>query len=131
MATIGDFNTIEIKIGKIVSAEKIPETDKLLRLMVDFGLKPFTFHAEGSPDHSLVTNGLGEEQDIRQVVSGIAPYFKDPSVLVGVFCAFVTNLEPRVIKGFESQAMILGIKTEENFSLLTPSHEVLPGSKAG
>lgn len=108
MVSIDDFGKIEIKVGKILSAEKIPETDKLLRLTVDFG-----------------------EENPRQVVSGIAQYTEDPAVLVGVFCAFVTNLEPRIIKGFESQAMILGIKTEENFSLLVPSTDVFPGSKAG
>ncbi|MDP2705217.1 MAG: methionine--tRNA ligase [Patescibacteria group bacterium] len=108
MATIDDFNATEIKIGKIISAEKIPETDKLLCLVVDFG-----------------------EENPRQVVSGIAPYFEDTETLVGICCAFATNLEPRIIKGFESQAMILGIKTEDNFSLLIPSHNVLLGSKAG
>jgi len=55
-----DFVKVEIKAGKILSAEKIPDTDKLLKLMVDF--------AEGTP---------------RQIVSGISLYFPDATVLVG------------------------------------------------
>ncbi len=81
-----DFKKLEIKIGKIISAEKIPDTDKLLLLKVDF--------SEESP---------------KQIVSGIAPYFPDPSNLVGVKCAFAANLEPRIIRGYESRGMILGV----------------------
>ncbi|MEK7179848.1 MAG: hypothetical protein AAB706_00045 [Patescibacteria group bacterium] len=132
MISIEDFQKVEIKIGKIVSAEKVLDTDKLLRLVVDFGLKPSTFHAEGSPDHSSVTNGPGEEQDIRQVVSGIAEFFPDPTALNGTSAPFVTNIEPRVIRGLESQAMILAVRSESGtFSFLYPSFEVPPGSKVG
>ena len=54
--SIDDFKKIEIKIGLILSAEKVPKTDKLLKLSVDLGLKPHS----GSPDHSALQNGLGE-----------------------------------------------------------------------
>lgn len=95
MITIDDFGKVEIRVGTILSAEPVPETDKLLKLSVDF--------AEGSP---------------RTVVSGIAKYFPDASLLVGKSCAFVTNLEPRTLKGIESQAMILAAHDEASFSLL-------------
>ncbi|MBU6431559.1 MAG: hypothetical protein KGJ58_04270 [Patescibacteria group bacterium] len=86
MISYESFKKLEIKIGKIISAEKIPDTDKLLLLKVDF--------AEKAP---------------RQIVSGIAPYFPDITNLVGVKCAFAANLEPRIIRGYESNGMILGV----------------------
>lgn len=103
-----DFAKVEIKVGKILSAEKIPATDKLLKLSVDF--------AEGAP---------------RQIVSGIALYFPDASVLVGKRCMFVTNLEPRVIKGHESNGMLFAVSTSDGaFSLLEPHADIPPGTKA-
>ncbi len=103
-----DFLKIEVKAGKILSAEKIPETDKLLKLSVDF--------AEATP---------------RQIVSGISIYFPDPTILVGKTCMFVTNLEPRMIKGFESNGMLFAVSTADgNFSLLEPNATIPPGTKA-
>lgn len=103
-----DFARVEIKSGKILSAEKIPETDKLLKLMVDFG--------EVSP---------------RQIVSGISMYFPDVATLIGRTCMFVTNLEPRTIKGFESNGMLFALSTPEgDFSLLEPNANIPIGTKA-
>lgn len=107
MISIDDFKKVEIKAGKILSAEKVPETDKLLRLTVDF--------AEETP---------------RQIVSGISAHFPDPSTLVGKTCTFITNLEPRTIKGLESNGMLLALSTETEFSLLEPSTPVPPGTTA-
>ena len=95
-------------MGKILSAEKVPETDKLLKLAVD----------------------LGEEKP-RQIVSGIALHFPDLSALVGKKCMFVVNLEPRLIRGIESQGMILAVSTEDGkFSLLEPNTEIPAGTRA-
>ncbi len=106
--TYDDFAKVEIKAGKILTAEKIPETDKLLRLTVDF--------AESSP---------------RQIVSGISMYFPDPNTLIGKTCMFVTNLEPRMLKGFESNGMLFALSTPDgNFSLLEPNSTIPPGTKA-
>ncbi len=108
MITLEDFKKIDIVVGKILSAEKIPDTDKLLKLSVDL--------AEGNP---------------RQIVSGISLYFPDCSVLVGRKCMFVANLETRVIRGIESQGMILAVSTEDGkFSLLEPNEEIPVGAKA-
>jgi len=108
MITLEDFKKVELAVGKILSAEKVPETDKLLKLSVDLG--------EPTP---------------RQIVSGISLYFPDCSVLVGKKCMFVANLEPRVIKGIESQGMICAVSTEEGlFSLLEPKDEIPAGTRA-
>ena len=108
MASIDDFKKIEISAGTIQSAERVPETDKLLRLSVDFG-----------------------EGESRTIVSGIASYVGDPENLVGTQCLFVTNLEPRMIRGIESNGMILALSNEEGvFSLVGPKTLVPPGTKA-
>ncbi len=105
---IEDFAKLELKLGKIISAEKVPDTDKLLRLEVD----------------------LGEEKP-RQIVSGIALYFRDISTLVGKKCMFVSNLEPRMIRGLESNGMIMALSTEDGkFSLLTIEGDIPVGTKA-
>ena len=105
MISIDDFKKLEIKIGQIISAEKVENTDKLLKLVVDFG-----------------------EETPRQIISGISEHFPDTQVLIGKKCAFATNLEPRVIKGFESQGMILAVSGDGFFSLLETQKEVPEGS---
>ncbi len=103
-----DFAKVELKVGKILSAEKIPDTDKLLKLSVDFS-----------------------EECPRQIVSGISLYFPEASVLVGKKCMFVTNLEPRKIRGYESNGMLLAVSTKEGvFSLLEPKDTIPPGTSA-
>lgn len=117
MITIDDFKKVEMKAGKIISAEPVEGSEKLLKLSVDFG----PHFAEGS-------EGAKEERDIRQVLSGIAKYIK-PEDLVGTTCAFVTNLEPRQMMGLESQAMIMAVSTDDRkFSLLKVSDDIPPGS---
>lgn len=107
MVSIDDFKKLEIKIGKILSAERVPETDKLLKLEVD----------------------LGEEKP-RQIISGIALYFDDIQTLVGKHCPFITNLEPRVIKGLESNGMIMAASSSDGgFSLLESSNNLPAGSE--
>jgi methionine--tRNA ligase beta chain len=108
MISLEEFKKIDIVVGRILSAEIIPETDKLLKLSVDLG--------EATP---------------RQIVSGIALYFPDCSVLVGKSCMFIANLEPRVIRGVESQGMVLAVSTEGGkFSLLIPNADIPPGTRA-
>ena len=106
--TLEDFKKIDITVGKILSAEKVPDTDKLLKLSVDLG------------------------EDIpRQIVSGISLFFPDCSLLVGKKCMFVTNLEPRVIRGLESNGMLFAVSGEDGaFSLLEPNDTIKVGSHA-
>ncbi len=120
MISIDDFHKIDIRVGKILSVEKIPETDKLLKLSVDLG-----------PSDAKAMEGEGTKIDIRQIISGIALYFPDPAILVGKKCMFIANLEPRTIRGFESQGMILAVSTEEGkFSLLEPNTDIPAGTRA-
>ena len=117
MITIDDFKKVEIRAGKIISAEVIEGSEKLLKLSVDFG--------------SASAEGFG---GTKQVISGIAK-FVSPEELVGITCAFVTNLEPRSMMGLESQAMIMAISGDlpaseagSFFSLLKVSENIPPGS---
>ncbi len=105
--TIDDFSKIEVQIGTVRSAERVPETDKLLRLTVDFG-----------------------EASLRQIVSGIAAYVAEPESLVNRQLAFVTNLEPRTIRGLESDGMLFAVGSDETFAFVTPDRPVPPGTSA-
>lgn len=125
-----DFAKVELKVGRILSVEPVPKSDKLLKLSVDF--------AEGVTPESPV--GVP-----RQILSGIAKFFPDPTKLVGKKCMFVTNLAPRKMMGMESDGMILavstdgvvgedGVMTAGEFSLLEPhgvnGGEIPVGTKA-
>ena len=131
-----EFKKVEITIGKIISAEKMPNADKLLILKVNFGLKPTEISVvqptEISTDASTVPVEPVKVPDIRQIVSGISAFFPEPEKLIGTQCAFVTNLEPRMIRGYESNGMILAVGGEngEPFSLFRMGDEILPGAQA-
>ncbi|HFC11113.1 MAG TPA: hypothetical protein ENJ75_02940 [Candidatus Kaiserbacteria bacterium] len=107
MATIDDLEKIEVRIGSVQSAERVENTDKLIRLMVDFG-----------------------EEEPRQIVSGVVEYVESPDELVGKQLAFVTNLEPRTICGVESNGMLFAVGKNDTFAFLTPSRPVPPGTGA-
>lgn len=122
MISYEDFKKVEIRAGKILSAEKIPDTDKLLKLSVDFA----------EMKEVVLEDSTKESRPVpRQIVSGIALYFPDPTVLIGKTCMFVTNLEPRTIRGFESNGMLFAVSNGEGgFSLLEPNGSILPGTMA-
>ncbi len=80
--TFDDFSKMDIRVGTILEAEKVPKADKLLKLKIDTGL------------------------DQRTVVSGIAEYYK-PEDIIGKQVSILVNLAPRKLKGIESQGMIL------------------------
>lgn len=107
MVSIDDVSNIEIRVGTIVSAEAVPETDKLVKLMVDLG-----------------------EAEPRQIVSGIRAYISSPEALVGKQLPFVTNLEPRTIKGLVSNGMLFAVGSDDSFAFLVPHKEVPPGTSA-
>lgn len=77
-----DFSKMDIRSGKIISAEPVPKTSKLLKLLIDTGI------------------------DKRTVISGIAEYYK-PEEIIGKQVCILVNLEPRKLRGIESQGMIL------------------------
>lgn len=105
MINIDDFAKLDIRMGTIISAEKIPEGDKLLKLQVD----------------------LGDES--RQIIAGIAENYPDPQELIGKQIPVIVNLEPRMLRGYESQGMMIATGDEDGTALLHPSKKVLNGSK--
>ena len=100
-----DFKKADMRVGTVTFAEHVPETDKLLRLEVDFG-----------------------EDKKRQIVSGIAEYVT-PEDITGRQLLFVINLEPRIIRGLASNGMLMAVGEGETFSLITPTKQVAPGSQ--
>ncbi|MBR1369718.1 methionyl-tRNA synthetase [Methanocalculus chunghsingensis] len=102
MLTIDEFGKMELCVGRVLEAEAIKGSKKLLRITVDIG------------------------SEKRQVVSGIAPYYK-PEELEGTLVVMVTNLEPATIFGVESRGMILAAGDEA--ALLIPNREVEPGTR--
>lgn len=100
-----DFKKLDIRIGTITSAERVPETDKLVKLTVDIG-----------------------EEAARTIVAGIAEYVSDLETLVGKQTQILTNLEPRELRGVTSQGMLLGVGGE-GFTLLTPEESVVNGAQ--
>jgi len=100
-----DFAKLQIVIGTIISVEPVPDSNKLLKLMVDVG-----------------------EEKPRQILSGIKKYFTDPQSLVGIKNPFLINLETKVIAGLESQGMILAASEGEAFALLNPSSPLNSGT---
>jgi methionine--tRNA ligase beta chain len=122
MISYDEFKKVEIRAGKILSAEKIPDTDKLLKLMVDFAEVQEVTKEDGTKE---------SRPKPRQIVSGISAYFPDPATLIGKMCMFVTNLEPRMIRGFESNGMLFAVSTESGaFSILEPNASIPPGTLA-
>ncbi|PIP24856.1 MAG: methionine--tRNA ligase subunit beta [Candidatus Nealsonbacteria bacterium CG23_combo_of_CG06-09_8_20_14_all_36_12] len=103
MITFEDFKKLEIRIGKVLSVEKVEESDKLLKLEID----------------------LGKEK--RQIVVGMAEFFEPEYFLNKELLVFV-NLEPRKFKGIESQGMVLAVDVNKKPVLLVPEKEVPPGS---
>ena len=129
--TYDEFKKVEIRSGKILSAEKVPNTDKLLKLSVDFGEKVEVVNGTDLPADLPTDIPKVFKSAPRVIVSGIALRFPDPAVLVGKTCMFVANLEPRRIKGLESNGMLFAVSTPEGgFSLLEPNDTIPPGTLA-
>lgn len=102
--TYDDFDKIDLRVGKILEAERVPKADKLLKLTVDLGFER------------------------RTILSGIAEYYQ-PEELVGKLVTVVANLAPRKIRGIESQGMLL--MAGNDFGKLYsvgPEQDIEPGS---
>ena len=101
-----DFMKLDIRVGKVLDCQKVPKADKLLQFRID--------------------DGLGG----RTIVSGIAKHYK-PEDLIGKNVCFVANLEPRKLKGIESQGMILSAEDADGrLIVITPAaDEIAPGSE--
>jgi methionyl-tRNA synthetase len=100
-----DFTKMDIRIGTILEAEKVPKTKKLIKLKVDTGI------------------------DTRTVVSGIADFF-GAETIVGKQVCILVNLAPRKIKGIESQGMILMAEDADGrLEFVAPRSKIKPGSE--
>lgn len=104
MITIDDFKKLDLRVAKIISAERVENSDKLLKLEVD----------------------LGEEK--RQILAGIAKQYSAEE-MIGREIVIVANLEPRQLMGLESNGMILCADSPDGPVLLMPGKEVQPGTK--
>lgn len=101
-----DFAKLDIRIGNVVAAELVPETDKLIKCTVDFG-------------------ALGT----RTIVSGIAQW-RTPEALVGKQLPYIVNLAPRTLRGITSEGMLLAPGMgEDGVALLHPDTPVPSGSR--
>ncbi|OGG47718.1 hypothetical protein A2761_02380 [Candidatus Kaiserbacteria bacterium RIFCSPHIGHO2_01_FULL_51_33] len=107
LITLEDFKKVDLRIGTIRTAELVPNTDKLLRLLVDLG-----------------------EEEPRQIIAGIAPFIPDPATLVGTQCVFVANMAPRELRGLVSSGMLLAARTKDGvFAFLRPTAELPVGTR--
>jgi len=105
--SFADFEKIELRIGKIIEATAVPESKKLIKILVDFG------------------------SETRQAVAGLLKYYK-PEELAGKKCVFLLNLQRRMLAGIESQCMILAAEDESgNVAVLQPEKDIVEGSKIG
>ena len=104
--TIDEFMKIQLKTAKVVSAERVPKSEKLLKLQVS----------------------LGEGTEQRQIVAGIGKKY-EPEVLIGKTIVIVANLKPAKLMGIESQGMVLAAGDSEVRGLVTIFEEVDPGTK--
>ncbi|MDP3724060.1 MAG: methionine--tRNA ligase [bacterium] len=105
MITFDDFQKLDLRIGMVISAEKLEGSDKLVKLVVD----------------------LGDEK--RQILAGIAEFFPDLELLVGKEIPVLTNLEPKTFHEEESQGMMLAADVDGRPILLHPTEHIPPGSK--
>ncbi|MEK7541498.1 MAG: methionine--tRNA ligase subunit beta [Patescibacteria group bacterium] len=104
MISFDDFKKVELRVAKILSAERVDGSEKLLKLRVS----------------------LGAEE--CQIIAGIGKKY-EPDVLVGRNIVIVANLEPRTIMGLESQGMLLAADAPEGPVLLLPDEEVAAGTR--
>ena len=103
--SFSDFEKLDLRIGKILEVTTVPESKKLIKIVVDFGTEQ------------------------RQAVAGIRKYYP-PETLIGKKCVFLLNLQRRTLAGIESQCMILAAEDEAgNVSLLQLERDLPEGSK--
>ena len=102
-----DFAKVELKLAKVLVAERVPKSDRLLRLEVECG-----------------------EEEPRQILAGIAAHYA-PEALVGRSIVIVANLAPRKMMGLESQGMVLAASDADGLSVLGVDKAIAPGSKVG
>ena len=104
MISFEEFKKLDLRIGKIVAVENHPNADKLYLLKIDIG------------------------EEVKQSVAGLKSYFS-PEQLINKSVVVVANLQPSILRGVESQAMLLAITAGKEVVLLVPEKEVSPGAR--
>lgn len=106
LLTINDFKAVKLRTGRVLHAERVPKSDKLLKLLVDIG------------------------SGHRQIVAGIGKHY-EPESLVGRAVVVVVNLQPAKLMGVESQGMLLAANTADGrLALVQPdSSDIVPGTE--
>ncbi len=100
---IEDFSRVQLKVARVLSAERIPKADKLLKLRVEIG------------------------EETRQIIAGIAKHYS-PESLIGKAIIVVTNLKPVKLRGEESQGMLLAATSDDELSLITIDKDIPSGA---
>ena len=121
MITFDEFKKIELVTAKIMDVRDHPNADKLLILEVDVGNVGDASNP-GSQEKEPV------EQRKRQIVAGIQNYYTK-NELVGKSIVLVNNLEPAIIRGIQSDGMLLAASDEGSLTLLITEKEIKPGSR--
>jgi len=104
MISFEEFKKVDLRIAKILEAERVEGSEKLIKFIFDIG---------------------GEQ---RQIIGGLGLAYPDPSVLVGKLMPIILNLEPRKLMSLESQGMIMAADNEGSPVILIPEKEIPPGS---
>ncbi|KRT77214.1 MAG: methionyl-tRNA synthetase, methionyl-tRNA synthetase [Armatimonadetes bacterium CSP1-3] len=102
--SIDDFKRLDIRVGEILSATRVPGTDKLIELEVNIG------------------------SEVRHLITGIYPLYR-PVDLVGRRIIVLANLQPRRVKGVESQGMLLAAEWDGEIGLLTVDKDTPSGAR--
>ena len=106
MITLEDFRKVDLRVAQVISAEKVEKTAKLLKVTVE----------------------IGSEQ--RTLIAGLGAQYQ-PEELIGLKVIVVVNLEPAIIRGVESNGMMLGVgcNDRENIALLTINRDMPSGAR--
>jgi methionine--tRNA ligase beta chain len=99
-----DFQKLDIRIGTIMEAVRVEESERLIKLTVDIGI------------------------EVRELVAGIGEVVQEPNILIGKQIPILVNLEPKTIRGIQSQGMILAVDHGGVPILLHPERDVMNGS---
>jgi methionyl-tRNA synthetase len=104
--TYEQFKKMDMRVGQVLSVEPVEGTDKLLKFQIEFGDKQI------------------------QIVSGLKEFYPEYEKLIGKQLLYILNLEPRTIRGVESNGMLMAVDGKDGAPVfLIPETEVMPGAK--
>ncbi len=118
MVSIEDFKKLEIKVAKVLEVNLHPGADRLYVVKVTLGVKD-------SKDE--VIGEITSAEETREIVAGIRPYYT-PEELVGKQVIILVNLEPAIIRGIQSNGMLLAVKDGDKLAILTVDRPTKEGS---